>query len=332
MDPITPSRLRTPEEIALRAGIELPRLLLPKPESVFSERAVRLRQLAAGHPMRDYLLLIAVVCEAQHDRLQSHPAIALPDAEQAEIAAQRGEPLLGTERWPRDPVWRSELRALLRLVLDRLPADNPARAGVQAAIDLPDDRLEQQVGRLLAGITIGLDMAIAPLIAAGLQLHWTHLVAATGAALSEPFGLVRDPSRCPCCGSLPTASLTRVGGDQEGYRYLHCALCSAQWHMVRVKCTHCESTAGIQYQALQALADPKQPTRREPVQAETCDGCHHYLKILHMERDLQVEPIADDLASLTLDLLVADAGYQRHGTNLLLLFGDDDGDPPPGPA
>ena len=102
--------------------------------------------------------------------------------------------------------------------------------------------------------------------------------------------------------------------------------------MVRVKCTHCESTAGIQYQALQPLADPKQPTRREPVQAETCDGCHHYLKILHMERDLQVEPIADDLASLTLDLLVADAGYQRHGTNLLLLFGDDDGDPPPGPA
>ena len=32
----------------------------------------------------------------------------------------------------------------------------------------------------------------------------------------------------------------------------------------------------------------------------------------------------DDLASLTLDLLVSDAGFERHGVNLLLLFGDAD--------
>jgi FdhE protein len=43
--------------------------------------------------------------------------------------------------------------------------------------------------------------------------------------------------------------------------------------------------------------------------------------------------VADDLASLTLDLLVADEGYTRHGVNLLLLFGDDDSVPPePGSA
>ena len=54
-----------------------------------------------------------------------------------------------------------------------------------------------------------------------------------------------------------------------------------------------------------------------------------------MEKDVHVEPVADDLASVTLDLLVADAGRQRHGVNLLLLFGDPDADPdraadPPG--
>ena len=61
---------------------------------------------------------------------------------------------------------------------------------------------------------------------------------------------------------------------------------------------------------------------REP---ETCDTCGHYLKIVHMERDAHVEPVADDLASVTLDLLVSEAGFQRHGVNLLLLFGDPGG-------
>lgn len=45
---------------------------------------------------------------------------------------------------------------------------------------------------------------------------------------------------------------------------------------------------------------------------------------MHQERNAHVEPVADDLATLTLDLLVSDAGYQRHGTNLLLLFGDSE--------
>jgi FdhE protein len=41
-----------------------------------------------------------------------------------------------------------------------------------------------------------------------------------------------------------------------------------------------------------------------------------------MERDYEVEPVADDLASVTLDLLVSEAGFERHGVNLMLLFGD----------
>ena len=325
----TGTRLRTPEEIALRAGLDFPRLL-PPGRQVFAERALRLRQLAAGHAMRDYLLLMALVCEAQHERLQQHPAVPLPSAAQADVAAAAGQPLLGATRWAPDAVWRDELRALLDQVLQRLPQDSPARAGVQAARALDDAALQRQAERLLAGIPLGLDLATAPMVAAGLQLHWTHLVSATAAALPSPFGVTDDATRCPCCGSLPTASVTRVGAEQDGHRYLHCALCSAQWHMVRVKCTHCQGTGGIHYQALQALADdtaaPGTPRTREAVQAETCDHCGHYLKIVHMDKDLQVEPVADDLATLTLDLLVSEAGFQRHGTNLLLLFGDGESD------
>ena len=321
------TRLRTPEEIAINAGVEMPRLLLPG-DQVFAERAVRLRQLAAGHAMRDYLLLMAVVCEAQQTRLGAFPVVPLPSAEQADTASQAGDPLLDVARWPRAAVWRSELRALLSQVLDKLPADSPARGGVQAVLSLDDAALEQQADRLLTGITLGLDMAAAPLIAAGLQLYWTRMVQATAAAMPNAFGYTQDQTRCPCCASLPTASVTRVGGGRDGFRYLHCALCNTEWHMVRVKCTHCLSTGGVRFRALQALADTEQSTQREAVQAETCDTCQHYLKIVHMDRDLHVEPLADDLASLTLDLLVSEEGYQRHGVNFMLLFGDaDEGDP-----
>ena len=330
----TGHRLRTPEEIALRAGVDFPSLLPPS-RQVFAQRALRLRQLAAGHAMRDYLLLMALVCEAQHARLQQHPAVPLPSAEQANAAASAGQPLLGATTWAPAAVWRSEWRALLDHVLQHLPADSPARPGVLAARALDDEALQRQAGRLLAGVPLGLDLATAPLVAAGLQLHWTHLVSATADALPSAFGIPDDATRCPCCGSLPTASITRIGGEQDGHRYLHCALCSAQWHMVRVKCTHCLGTGGIHYQSLQALAGADDTKRREAVQAETCEPCGHYLKIVHMSHDPHVEPVADDLASLTLDLLVADAGFQRHGTNLLLLFGEGEGDgegnaPPPG--
>ena len=123
----------------------------------------------------------------------------------------------------------------------------------------------------------------------------------------------------------PVASLTRLGGQQEGQRYQHCTLCSAQWHVDRVRCTHCGAAEGLQYLSLQAVAAAADDARKRPaVEAETCGQCGHYLKIMHAASDLHVEPVADDLATLTLDLLVSDAGYQRHGTNLLLLFGDSE--------
>jgi FdhE protein len=92
--------------------------------------------------------------------------------------------------------------------------------------------------------------------------------------------------------------------------------------MVRIKCTRCEGTKGIHYQSLEPVAGTPVGARQANVEAETCDECGSYLKIMRMERDHEVEAVADDLATLTLDLLVSEAGYQRHGSNLLLLFGD----------
>jgi FdhE protein len=54
------------------------------------------------------------------------------------------------------------------------------------------------------------------------------------------------------------------------------------------------------------------------VRAETCEECHGYRKILYQEKDPAVEPVADDLASVNLDLLLGQSGYHRASGNPLL--------------
>ena len=328
----TTQKLLSPEEIAVRAGEQLTFLHLPEP-GVFAERAVRLRQLAAGHAMRDFLLFVAELAEAQHRSLKAGAAVPLPTADEVEAAARAGQPLLATDTWPRAAVWRESLRALLQ-DLGRHLADGPAKAAALALAAATDEHVETQAGRLLTGVMLGLDMAAAPLIAAGLQLHWVRLAQQTAAAHAggavAPFGRIDDPTRCPCCGSRPVASVERLGA--EGARYLACGLCATQWHYVRIKCTHCQSTKGISLQNLVA-ADAAAPETQPAVQAECCSECGHYLKLMHPARDNGIEPVADDLATLTLDLLVSEEGLQRHGLNLLLLFGEpEDAPPPPGGA
>ena len=55
------------------------------------------------------------------------------------------------------------------------------------------------------------------------------------------------------------------------------------------------------------------------VKAETCDECQSYAKMLYQARDMDLDPYADDLATLGLDILVAEAGWSRHAPNPLLL-------------
>jgi FdhE protein len=88
--------------------------------------------------------------------------------------------------------------------------------------------------------------------------------------------------------------------------------------MVRIKCTHCEGTKSISYQ----VVDDGTPIERKAVKAEVCDECGTYLKICHMDRDPMVDPVADDLATLPLDLLVAESGRHPSGVNFMLLYGE----------
>ena len=310
----------------MQAGRQMPFVHMPVGASVFADRQLRLRQLAASHPMRDYLLFIADLSSAQQEVLNSYPDVAIPDTEACTAAARVLKPPMPAFGWPRDPVWRTELRRLLGSFRTRL-ADGPARDTVDHVILSSDEWLDGQADKLLRRITLGLDLASAPLIAAGLQAYWTQLAIQTvGVHGERVFGHTDPATQCPCCGSLPTASITRIGSDDAGFRYLQCSLCSVQWHYVRIKCTHCESTKGIHFQSLEPLETGKELSatgaRPGAVKAECCDTCGHYLKQVLMEKDPEVEPVADDLASVALDLLVSESGFERSGHNLMLLFGD----------
>ena len=57
-------------------------------------------------------------------------------------------------------------------------------------------------------------------------------------------------------------------------------------------------------------------------QGRVCEECGTYLKICYMEHDPRVEPVADAVASVLLDLLVVATGKGPSGVNLLLIHGD----------
>jgi FdhE protein len=154
------------------------------------------------------------------------------------------------------------------------------------------------------------DPAIAPFVGAALQAYWVKLalqLADRAFAPDAPFGT------CPVCASYPVAGAVRIGGAAQGLRYLVCSLCGSEWHVVRVKCSACASTAGISYLNIQGAKDS--------VKAEVCAECRTYLKQFYLEKDTAIVPAADDLATLALDMLVFEQNYGRLGANLLLAPG-----------
>ncbi len=331
-------RVMSPEEIAARAGGETAYLHWPEGRSLFAERAMRLRQLAQGHAMGDYLGFASQLGLAQQTELAQHPSVPVPDAAQLDRAALAGTPPLSATDWPRDPVWQGIARRLAAQLLPQVP--EPARPLMQTLAEADAVFLERQADALLHGLATGLDLAAAPVVAAALQVHWTHLLLSTRAlhrAQGEPFARGDNPALCPGCGSRPVASITRSSGESLGQRYLHCGLCNLEWHLPRNRCTNCGATQGISFQSLDLIAADEaassQRAARAKVQAECCSACHHYLKQVHTDRDPFVDPVADDLASLTLDLLLAEQGQQRVGLNFLLLVGEPpDPEAPPDPG
>jgi FdhE protein len=283
----------------------IPFLRLPERRHVFARRADRLDASGRGHTMADYLRFAADLARAQQAVLDTFPEVPLPGPEQRELCRRHGLPVLGARGWQRDPAWRVGLRAILeRMSGTGLPA--LAQAAIARLEGTADAELEGMAASLLCGQFAAVAPQATPFIAAALQIYWVHMAAALG---EGAFGRLEQPALCPVCGSPPVASIVRIGGAEQGLRYLSCSLCAAEWHMVRITCTSCQSTKGIAYYGLEGAS--------AALRAEACEECRTYLKILYMEKDSSVEPAADDLASLALDVLMNQAGWERVGPNPL---------------
>jgi len=281
----------------------------PVSADVFAERAQRLGALASGHALEPYLRFAAVLSTAQAEVLQSLAPAPIPDEHTLAHCREHGLPALSVDGHRRDRAWLDALgQVATRLDGNALPAQ--ASEVLKRLRILGVTELEAAAGDLLAGAYAELDAGQAPFIAAALQVYWVKM------ALQLGQGAAVNPAQiglCPVCGSHPVASVVRIGGAQQGLRYLVCSLCASEWHMVRVKCSACGSTKGISYFNIEAGG--------EAVKAECCDACKTYLKIFYLEKDTGMVPAADDLASLALDMLVDQEGYNRIGPNLLFLPG-----------
>ena len=299
-------RILQPGEIESLDHTSFPRVVLPNTGSLFLERASRIRQLAEGNPIADYLNFVARLVQAQHQAVQDL-AVAAPDAAAIKQAQDFSSPLLPAADHV-DPVWHQ----VLDTMLDQLASADGLPAPLQPLIaELKATKVDERnalAKRLLTKELAARDVGMAPFVMAALQVVFTRRASQLAVA-DVPY---TDPATiCPVCATEPVASVIRIGGKMAGHRYLHCGCCATEWHMVRVKCTHCESTKGVRYQGLEGTADV--------VLAETCDECGSYRKIVNQEKDPLAEPLADDLASLMLDLLMSeDTKFQRASGNPLL--------------
>lgn len=296
-----------PGEIAPPSG-ELPFLRLPE-RDLFQTRAARLDSLAAGHALGDYLRFLADLARAQHAALSLVRDVPLPDSATLQRCRAHGMAPLGAQVWKRDPIWREALRHILGVLAGVLP--EATRAAIARLQKMEVAELERLADAVLAGDFSQVDRAAAPFVAAALQVYWLHMATSLG---SEAFTRLETHSACPVCASAPVASVVRIGGDDHGLRYLTCSLCGAQWHTVRVKCALCESTQGISYYGIEGGS--------AAIKAENCEACNGYLKILYMDKDPNLEAVADDVASVALDVLMAESGAERAGINFYLIGGD----------
>ena len=310
-------RILEPGQIETLAQASIPRIRLPDRGFLFARRAARLRQLAADAAIGDYLRFLVVLVDAQHAAL-ADLSQAPPRAAHVERFGEHGMPPIHASSSPRPQQWRETLESLCAALGSRSGFPAGVRDSISTIRRATPAAIEAQATSILDAQTDAIDARIAPLIMAALQVHW---VALTSHFVAEEVKALDIPEVCPLCGTLPVASIVRAQSPYQGYRYLHCALCATEWHRVRVQCTRCGASGkNIAYHSLESNTADKRPGEEggAAVRAETCEECHRYRKILYQEKDPGVDPVADDVASLALDLLLGEQGYQRASGNPLL--------------
>ena len=117
---------------------------------------------------------------------------------------------------------------------------------------------------------------------------------------------------CPACGGAPVASADRRLEGRARHALLRLlAVRDAVERTCASNACSASSTKGIAYQELEGGPDT--------VKAETCDELPRLREDPAAGQGPGLDPVADDVATLGLDMLVRESGYRRGAVNPFLL-------------
>ncbi len=283
-----------------------PYAVLADASSLFQTRSRRFEALAPKHELEPYLWFLAAVTYAQHDIMSGLPRPSLPPSDRICQALAHGMPPLSRALYQPAAVAVATIDRLLDALADLGAPPETATAIASLRGTSPEERRRKAV-EALKDTDPGADVAQRVLVMAGLQVHFARLAGQLSADALKPIA----DGVCPVCGSPPMTSSVVGWPGAHNTRFCACPLCATMWHVVRIKCVLCSSTGGITYRLIEG--------KPETVKAETCDSCRAYVKILYQVNDDLLEPLADDVATLGLDMLLAEKGWRHGGQNPFLL-------------
>jgi len=101
-------------------------------------------------------------------------------------------------------------------------------------------------------------------------------------------GLEWNRGYCPVCGSWPSLSVLK---EQEGQRWLTCALCSHEWRFMRTACPFCDNQDPERLEMFYSQ-------EREAERVEACHACKRYIVGIDLRN--RVEEVVMEVAPLAL--------------------------------
>src|SRR6202790_3482451 len=158
-------RILEPGQIETLAQASIPRVRLPNREFVFARRAARLRKLAAGSALGDYLQFLAVLVDAQHAALV-HLAVPMPAAPHIERSGEHGMPPIHAATWPRASQWRETLEFLCAALAARTGFPAGVSDSIATIRRATPAWIEAQATSILEARNEDIDIPVAPVVMA----------------------------------------------------------------------------------------------------------------------------------------------------------------------
>ena len=294
-----------PDPSAIQTIPRPPFVRLPAPLTLFANRAARLRSLAVGHGLQPYLGFLASLVEAQQRIAATAPEPKMPSDDFLAAAKRHAMPPLSRSHHEPGAGSFALIDAMVENLADaEMP--NEAHAALRRVGASEEGTRRELIAYVLADTIPSDAVAEHVFVAAAMQVEFAHIAARLNA---DDLVAVADGA-CPTCGGPPVASVITDSLRYEGTRYCSCSLCGTLWNYVRAKCTLCAATGKISFREVK--------DGDGSIKAEVCGDCNGYVKVLYHNKDPLLDPVADDVASIALDVLLKEEGLHRGAVNPFL--------------